>query len=142
MEEIDCYNLHNYVNCQISLVDTVTVSWDTSNTKIHDLMLNEGLYRKNDGVRNCLWLNELKKAIKWEQGRVCYFYAIVNTTQTLLHVYSVSGDTDRNLYVKIDEDGYLMVKKIIISSNDSIFEKVNCVYNDLLDEEYNSYVLK
>jgi hypothetical protein len=142
MEEIDCYNLHNYVNCQISLVNTVTVSWDTSNTKIHDLMLNEGLYRKNDGVRNCLWLNELKKAIKWKQGSVCYFYAIVNTAQTLLHVYSVSGDTDRNLYVKIDEDGYLMVKKIIISSNDSIFEKVNCVYNDLLDEEYNSYVLK
>ena len=73
---------------------------------------------------------------------MCYFYVIVNTTQTLLHVYSVSPDTDRNLYVKINEYGYLMVKKIIISSNDSIFEKVNCVYNDLLDEEYNSYVLK
>ena len=39
--------------------------------------------------------------------------------------------------IKIDEDGYLMVKK------NFTFEKVICVYNDLLDEEYNNpYALK
>ena len=142
MEEIDCYNLHEHMNCHVSRLNTVTVSWDTTNKKIHDLMLNEGLYRENDGVRNCLWLNELKRVIKWERGNVCYLYAIVNTEQTQLNVYSVPPETDRNLYVKIDEDGYLMVKKIIISSNDSIFEKVNCVYNDFLDEEYELCMIK
>jgi hypothetical protein len=41
----------------------------------------------------------------------------------------------------INEDGYLM-KKRNISPDDNIFERVNCVYNDLLDDEYNPYVLK
>ena len=142
MEEIDCYNLYEHVICKVSRLNTVTVSWDTTNEKIHDLMLNEGLYKTYYGVRNCLWVNELKRAIKWGRGNVCYFYAIVNTTQTLLNVYSVPPDTDRNLYVKINEDGYLMVKQTIISSNDSIFEKVNCVYNDFLDEEYEHCIIK
>jgi hypothetical protein len=30
----------------------------------------------------------------------------------------------------------------MVKNNDNIFERFNCVYNDLLDEEYNPYVLK
>jgi hypothetical protein len=35
-----------------------------------------------------------------------------------------------------------MVKKNHDNIRNQIFEKVNCLYNDLLDEEYSQYTLK
>ena len=143
MEEISYLNIHEYFSYQITeKLNTVIVSWDTKNKKIHELMLNEDLFFRKDRDKNCLWLNEVKRVINWKQGRVFYLYANINLQQSKLNVYSVKpSNSYQNMYVKIDEDGYLMVKKNILL-NDDIFEKVNCVYNDLLDEEYNSYVLK
>ena len=60
----------------------------------------------------------------------------INNKKTRLDVYTIESNTHQNMCIKIDEDGYLMVKKSFT------FEKVICVYNDLLDEEYNPYVLK
>lgn len=143
MEEINHYNIHEYINYQVTEhLNKVILSWDTKNKQIHDLMLNEELFFKREVTKNCLWLNEVKKVIKWETGKVFYLYACINLQQTRLNIYSVEPTIYcQNMYVKIDEDGYFMVKKNI-TLDDDIFEKVNCVYNELLEEEYTPYVLK
>ena len=143
MEEINHYNIHEYIKYQITEhLNKVILSWDTKNKQIHNLMLNEELFFKREVTKNCLWLNEVKKVIKWEPGKVFYLYACINLQQTRLNIYSVEPTIYcQNMYVKIDEDGYFMVKKNI-ALDDDIFEKVNCVYNELLEEEYTPYVLK
>ena len=71
-----------------------------------------------------------------------YLYACVNLQQTRLNIYSVEPTIYcQNMYVKIDEDGYFMVKKNI-ALDDYIFEKVNCVYNELLEEKYIPFLLR
>jgi hypothetical protein len=104
-------------------------------------MLNENLLFKKAHTINCLWINQVKKVVKWKQGSVCYLFASLNNQKSLIVVLVEPVDIYRNICVIINEDGYLMRKKDI-SSDDNIFERVNCVYNDLLDEEYNPYVLK
>jgi len=143
MEEVNCYNIHKFISYNISeYLNTLIISWDTTNDQIHNLMLNENLLFRKEHTINCLWINQVKKVVKWEQGRVCYLFATLNSQKTSLVVFSLEpSDIHRNICVMINEDGYLMKKKNI-SPDDNIFERVNCVYNDLLDDEYNPYVLK
>ena len=141
MEEVNLYNVHEYVNYQVLMLNTVIITWDTTNKKIHDLMRREELFRKNNRAKNCLWLNEVKRVWNWKQGEEMYLYIQINIQKTRFVVYTVEPNTRRNVCIKIDENGYLRVKKII-SLDDTIFEKINCVYNDLLDEEDEPYVLK
>jgi len=143
MEEVNCYNIHKFISFKISeYLNTVIISWDTSNDQIHNLMLNENLLFRKEHTINCLWINQVKGVVKWKQGVVCYLFATLNDQKTSLVVFSLDqSDIHRNICAMINEDGYLM-KKRNISPDDNIFERVNCVYNDLLDEEYNPYVLK
>ena len=47
MEEVNCYNVHEHTTYQVSRKNTVTVSWDTSNKQVHDLMIKyRNLYLK------------------------------------------------------------------------------------------------
>lgn len=142
MGEVNYYNIHEYISYKIlEYTNMVFIYWDTSNEQIHNLMLNENLLFKKAHTINCLWVNQVKKVVKWKQGSVCYLFASLNNQKSLIVVLVEPADIYRNICVIINEDGYLMRKKDI-SSDDNIFERVNCVYNDLLDEEYNPYVLK
>jgi hypothetical protein len=143
MGEVNYYNIHEYIDYKITEhLNTVFIYWDTSNEQIHNLMLNENLLFKKEDTINCLWVNQIRRVVKWKQGSVCYLFATLNYQKTMLVVFSLDPtDIHRNICVMINEDGYLMKKKDI-SSDEIIFERVNCVYNDLLDEEYNPYVLK
>ena len=144
MEEINVYNLHEYINYRIHpQMDQIIISWDKTNKQLDNLMLNENLLVSENSFKNSLWVNEIKKLVPWEQGKSVGLFVNDNILQTRIIIYVIDTSISQQYgWVKLDEDGYLMVKKNHDNIRDQIFEKVNCLYNDLLDEEYSQYTLK
>ena len=144
MEEINVYNLHEYINYRIHpQMDQIIISWDKTNKQLDKLMLNENLLVSENSFKNSLWVNEIKKLVPWEQGKSVGLFVNDNILQTRIIIYVIDTSISQQYgWVKLDEDGYLMVKKNHDNIRDQIFEKVNCLYNDLLDEEYSQYTLK
>lgn len=142
MEEINVYNLHEYINYRIlPEMNQIIISWDKTNNHLDKLMLNENLLVNGNSFKNSLWVNEIKKLIHWEQGKSFGIFVNNNIVKTRIIIYVIDQTSSQQaVWVKLDENGYLMVKKYNIQ--EWIFEKVNCLYNDLLDEEYSQYTLK
>jgi hypothetical protein len=70
MEEINVYNLHEYIHYQIQpQMNQIIISWDKTNKQLDKLMLNENLLVSENSFKNSLWVNEIKKLVPWEQGK-------------------------------------------------------------------------
>lgn len=145
MEEINVYNLHEYSSYRLlPHLNQIIISWDKNNKQLDSLMLNENLLISERSFKNSLWVNELKKSIHWERGKSVGLFVNSNISQTQIIIYVIDTSiTYQYVMIKLDEDGYLMVKnKNSVNIRDQTFEKVNCLYNDLLSEEYSPYTLK
>jgi hypothetical protein len=144
MEEINVYNLHEYSNYRLlPHLNQIIISWDKNNKQLDSLMLNENLLISENSFKNSLWVNELKKATHWEPGKCVGLFVNDNISQTRIIIYVIDTSISQHyVMIKLDEDGYLMVKKNNVNTREQIFERVNCLYNDLLSEEYSPYMLK
>ena len=138
--------IHNFINYEADNdKGTLTITWDYNNKKINKLMLSEfnGLFLPNDNYFNGLWINEVKTLFNWNKGKstniaLCHY---VFNGKIVVFRYTKNEYNIHN--IKIDENGYLCVKPFNdnnIRSNE--FVKCNCLYNELLDDENLSYILK
>jgi len=138
---INVNNLHYHLEYEILYDDPrVIINWDITDDEIGNLMWNEYslLDNNNDEYKNLMWVDEMKRATNWEQGKRIIISICKFNSQMIIYLpkpclFQIS-------YLVIDEDGYLLLKK---SNNSSvqIFERCKCLYNDLLDIS-NSYILK
>ena len=140
-DSINVNNLHYHLECEI-LYDNprVIINWDITDDEIGNLMWNEYslINNNNDEYKNLMWVDEMKRATNWEEGKRITITLYKFNSQMIiaipkLYLFQIS-------YLVIDEDGYVLLKK---SNNSSvqIFERCKCLYNDLLDIS-NSYILK
>jgi len=142
MEEIDEYNLHQYISYTLKpKINTIIINWDTTNNKLNKLMRKENLYLlSKDFYSNSMWVEEMKNLLQWEKGKtfaICLYSGVDIGKMTL---YLINYPESYNYrYLKIDENGYLMMK---INTEEETFKRCNCLYNDLLDEETRTYIFK
>jgi hypothetical protein len=114
------------------------ITWDNTNEELNTLMKNENSLLINPVYySNALWVNEIKRVLGWEVGKS--FDIAMYYIPSKLIVYKTNNIV--NSFVKIDENGYLLVREINKQLN-LTFERCNCLYNDLLDEENSPYILK
>jgi hypothetical protein len=137
--EIDVINLHEY-----SIYETFqergrcTITWDMNNVELHKLMMNENsLLLDSDYYNNSLWVNEMKSLLSWELGKSIMLNMYYIPLPKIV-IYETTPVFSHSSLLKIDEDGYLLIRKTYSSD----FEKCNCLYNYLWEQEHSHYVLK
>jgi hypothetical protein len=137
--EIDVYNLHEYpIYERFQERGRCTITWDRNNVELHKLMMNENsLLLNSDYYNNSLWANEMKSLLSWELGKSIMLNMYYIPLPKIV-IYETTDVFSHSSLLKIDEDGYLLIRKTYSSD----FEKCNCLYNYLWEQEDSHYVLK
>ena len=146
MSKVTINNLYNYVTYEFEN-NVLKICWDHTNPNINSLMLIERqpyTFHNETMKYSCGWVNELKRCISWVVGNpinirignyeIGSFKVIINQP-TIESCY---------IYEKINEDGYLYTALYSIYTdinNVTDYCLCNCVYNDNLDEENNTYYI-
>ena len=144
MEDINVYNLHEYLSFKVfERIEKIEIRWDGRNKRLNYLMANEDLLLNSKGyITNSMWVNQLKEMMNWKEGEtICMWKYIYSTPGKMTVSVIVDPDNFQYRYLKVDENGYLFVKMDIDHENQG-FRRCNSVYNDMIDEEKVSYVLK
>lgn len=144
MEDINVYNLHEYLSFKVfERIEKIEIRWDGRNKRLNYLMANEDLLLNSKGyITNSMWVNQLKEMMNWKEGEtICMWKYIYSTPGKMTVSVIVDPDNFQYRYLKVDENGYLFVKMDIDPENQG-FRRCNSVYNDMIDEEKVSYVLK
>jgi hypothetical protein len=144
MEDINVYNLHEYLSFKVfERIEKIEIRWDGRNKRLNYLMANEDLLLNSKGyISNSMWVNQLKEMMNWKEGEtICMWKYIYSTPGKMTVSVIVDPDNFQYRYLKVDENGYLFVKMDIDHENQG-FRRCNSVYNDMIDEEKVSYVLK
>jgi hypothetical protein len=92
---------------------------------------------------SCKWVEEIKRIISWHTGTPIHIRIQQLHTDGSFRIRI--HDTPQNGYIceKIDEDGYLITASYTFYESYCLdLVRVNCQYNDLLDEEHSHYTLK
>jgi hypothetical protein len=143
MEEINCYNLQDYVTYRVNKeYSKIEILWDGTNKQLNYLMSNEELCgSSNDHFTNSLWVDEIKKMMEWEEGETISVWRYTFLEPGKMVIFVIVPLIFNYQYLKIDEDGYLLLKEDGDIQNQT-FRKCNCLYNDLIDEESEPYIFK
>jgi len=139
--EINVYNLHDYLNYETFPANRrCTITCDRTNEELHTLMKNENsLLLHSEYYTNSLWMNEMKRTLSWESGKsitLGMYYLPLDIPKIV--IYETVNVAKPSSLLKIDEDGYLLIRKDVMLS----FERCNCLYNSLWELEISPYIMK
>jgi hypothetical protein len=103
-------------------------------------MKNENsLLLHSEYYTNSLWVNEMKLTLSWEVGKsfsLCMYYLPFIIPKIV--IYEMPHVAKPVSILKIDEDGYLLIRKNATLA----FERCNCLYNSLWEQENLPYIMK
>ena len=120
----------------------MTIFWDTTNELIHKLMIDESnlFHLDNNHTHSCFWVNTIKDLSNWDVGKIIYLNVRSWGDGEMKIEFSCD---DIHIYSSIiDECGYFFVKKYIQDVGYGELCKFPCLYNELLDNETDPYILK
>ena len=146
MNEINLFNVYDYVTYKFR-DNILIVSWNNRDKNIDTLMCHERqpYHYQNDNTKkyNCQWIDELKNSISWKRGETIKIR--INASRSGEFRITINPNPIdkimRFVYEEIGEDGYLYISPYNRGFW-PILEKCNCLYNDILDENDEPYVLK
>jgi hypothetical protein len=139
--DVTIYNLDEYLHYEVvPESQQIVITWDTDITELNYLMRYEYIkLNSTEYLTSSMWVNELKKIWNWEQGKTftLVLYSYLTRERIVIQL------CERNLpafSLRINEDGYLTICNDSHESKEYI--RCHCLYNDLLDEELDPYVMK
>lgn len=145
MEEINIFNLYDHVTMTFD-GNLLKIEWDYKNPTLNSLMLLEKqpyTFVGDKHMYSCKWVEEIKKKLSWQVGTPIHIRIQPLHTDGRFWITIYNEPQDCYIYEKIDEDGYLISAYYTFYNSCCIdLVKVNCYYNDLLDEEQSPYTLK
>lgn len=155
-QEIAIYNMYDYVTYEYDENNKVLgIFWDNNNIELNKLLIGDMdcfTYKHDDNKKySCLWIDELKKYIDYREGDRIPFQ--IKLKYGYFHIF-VNSDIDRKfIFEEIREDGFLYICPFgdvlsylqgtpITSELYPTLNKCNCLYNDDMNENNYTYILK
>lgn len=143
MEDITVENLHEYLRYNIVKENhKIEIMWDGTNSRLNYLMYIEDLFMTSKGyLSNLMWIDKMKLMMDWEEGKIINLWKYTNMNPGKITIHLIDPNIHQYQYLKIDESGYLL-KKINSDKRDNSFRRCYCIYNELIDECQQPYILK
>lgn len=143
MTDIEIHNL--YDNVAYLFQDNILyISWDKTNKTINSFMIDELNPYAHVGdtapLYSCMWVDELKKRISWEMDTRIHI-KIQYTKPGEFCVIVSNKEMPGFVYEEIREDGYLYTAPFGEEFL-PVLQRCDCIYNDLLKQESEHYILK
>lgn len=140
--EVTIFNLGEHLHYEIvPETQQVVITWDTEISGLNYLMRYEYIKLATDEyLTSSMWVTEIKKIWKWEQGKAFTLVAYSYLTRERLVIQMIQDKYIPTFSLRIDEDGYLTIRPD--SHENKEYVRCHCWYNDLLDEEMEPYIMK
>lgn len=135
MSDINLYNIYDYVSYDLQ-DNVLQITWDETNRVLNSLMISEKTPYNSRLKYSCMWVQILKEYIFYEQGIIIPL-DIKSTCDGEFRIVIGDETTDDSNFAEIGQDGCLYIRKF---DNNSNLKKVNCIYNDLVDNGEDPYV--
>lgn len=143
MEEITVENLHEYLSYNIVKENhKIEITWDGTNSRLNYLMYIEDLFMTSKGyLSNLMWVEKIKDMMDWEEGKIINMWKYTNINPGKITLHIIDPNIHQYQYLQINENGYLL-KKTNSDKRDQTFRRCHCLYNELIDEYQEMYILK
>jgi hypothetical protein len=135
MSDVNLYNLYEHVSYDLR-DNVIYVTWDETNPVINFLMIPEKSPYNPRVKYSCIWVQVLKEYLFYELGSIIPF-DIKTTYDGEFRIVIGDESMDGCNFAEIGEDGCLYIRQF---DNNSNLKKVNCIYNDLVDNGEDPYV--
>ena len=140
--EVNVLNLHEYLRYDLTnATRRMAIMWNGSDIDVKSLIMKDTFIEANDYYANALWVNVIKQLLDWSEGVSLDFCIEEYHELNKIIIYKPLDLTMKLRNFRIDEDGYLFINRFTYPANQT-YTKCNCLYNDLLDEEKDPYILK
>jgi len=138
MSEVNIFNVYDFVTYEYDLTkNRMFVKWDKNNETINDVMIKEG-YQSSTEKRGFMWIDKLKEITQWENGRVITIISSFPDNGKLYIQWETTKMSARHIVIM--GDGYFYKRDY---TQDYIpLVKVDCLYNDIMDNILSPYILK
>jgi hypothetical protein len=146
----DIYNLYdNVVYEYYQDTKILRVSWNRKDTNFHNFMKQERIPYVVGKKYNAYWVEELKRCLNWVEGNIIKL-SIRDISRCNCNEFIIQVLDDRHTgYIceLIDEDGYLCIRQygsVVINVNNykEYMKRCDCVYNEMVQQEMEPYILK
>ena len=134
MSDINLYNIYDYVSYDLQ-DNVLQITWDETNPLVSVLLIPEKSPYNPRVKYSCMWIQTLKEYLFWEEG-IKIPLDIKSTCDSEFRVVIGDETTDDFNFAEIGEDGCLYIRQF---DNNSNLKKVNCIYNDLVDNGEDPY---
>jgi hypothetical protein len=139
MNQINLYNVYDFVTYEHDLEKKLLrITWDKDNEAINRIMITE-CYQSHNKIRGFYWIDELKRITGWCLGDKILVIGCSHDNGWI-RIYWVFNSVAYVDYNIIDSDGYFYKRDYNLDNHP--FTKINCLYNDLMDDEMLPYILK
>lgn len=154
--KIDIHNAYDFVVYEYDYENQVmSIFWDNTNDELNKFIIEETncfTYNYNECKKySCMWIEELKKYVNYELGDTLPFQT--KYQYGYFHIFVKNGVDNRFIFEEIRDDGCLYICPYgdIVeylqstpqgSDVKSTLTKCNCLYNDIMDESCETYILK
>jgi hypothetical protein len=140
MSEINLHNVYDFVTYEYNLlIQILFVKWDKNNEVINNLMEKEG-YQSLTEKRGFLWIYKLKEITNWSDGDIINIIGSFTHNNGRLTITWEFNKTKSARHILILGDGYFYKRDY--KQDYKPLVKVECLYNELMDDMALSYVLK
>jgi hypothetical protein len=146
----DIYSIYETVSYEFNEdKQSLYVRWDKGNDQLHELLCHEvNAMTDNTVFTNLSFVDELKEHIHWEECQTIHFtvsfarFGIRGRAEKTIKI-SESAYEDEYTFLELNEDGYLyliefrgncIIHKVV---EDFTRHKINCYYNELVEERKN-----
>lgn len=135
MSDINLYNIYDYVSYDLQ-DNVLQITWDETNPVVNVLLIPEKSPYNPRVKYSCMWVQTMKEYLFWEEG-IKIPLDIKSTCDGEFRVVIGDETTDDFNFAEIGGDGCLYIRQF---DNNSNLKKVNCIYNDLVDNDEDPYV--
>ena len=140
MSEINLHNVYDFVTYEHDLlIQVLFVKWDKNNEVVNNLMENEG-YQSLTEKRGFLWIDKLKEITNWSDGDIINIIGSFPHNNGRLTITWEFNKTKSARHILILGDGYFYKRDY--KQDYKPLVKVECLYNDLMDDNVLPYILK
>jgi hypothetical protein len=146
----DIYSIYNSVSYEFKEAKkSLYVRWDKENVPLHELLCDDVNAMSDKTIfTNLTFVDELKEHIHWEEGQTIHFtlsfarFGGRTKAETTIKIVE-DAYNEEYTFLELNGDGYLYLREFVgqcifhKDMEDFTSHKINCYYNELVEEREN-----